>query len=55
MIFGWRPDVSLCVRVFPIFNVSNPDNFQPARDIDMKFGTTVKQSQPVNRDYFHDN
>ena len=34
----------------PFFNVSNPDNSQTARDIDMKFGTPVKQSQPFNRD-----
>ena len=26
-----------------------------AWDIDMKFGTPVKQSQPFDHDYFHDN
>ena len=55
MILSWRPDVCVCVRVCPIFNVSNPDNSWMAWDIDMKFGTPVKQSQPFNRDYFHDN
>ena len=44
----------VCVRVCPIFNVWNPDNSY-AWNIDMKFGTPVKQSQPFNRDYFHDN
>ena len=45
----------VCVRVYLIFNVSKPENSQTAWDIDMKFGTPVKQSQPFNRDYFHDN
>ena len=47
--------VCACVRMCPIFNVLNPDNSQTAGDINMKFGTPVKQSQPFNRDYFHDN
>ena len=45
----------VCVCVCPIFNVSNPDNSSTAWDIDMKFDTPVKQPQPFNRDYFHDN
>ena len=40
------------VRVFPIFNVSNLDNSWTAWDIDMEFGTSVKQSQPFNRTIF---
>ena len=66
VIFSWRPDVCACVRVCvcasvcmcPIFNVCNLDNSQDINtswDINMKFGTPVKQSQPFNRDYFHDN
>ena len=47
--------VCACVRVGAIFNVSNPDNSQKAWDIDIKFNTPVKQSQPFIRDYFHDN
>ena len=46
---------SVCVRVCPIFNILIPDNSWTSWDIDMKFGTPVKQSQPFNRDYFHDN
>ena len=57
MIFSWRPDVCVgaCVRVCPIFNFSNPDNSYTAWDIDMKFSTPVKQSQPFNCNYVHDN
>ena len=57
MIFSWRPDVCVRVRVCvcPIFNLLNPDNSQTAWDIDMKFGTPLKQSQSFNRDCFHDN
>ena len=47
--------VCACVSMCPIFNVWNPDNSETAWDIDMKFGTLVKQSQYFNRDYFHDN
>ena len=46
--------VCVCVRVCPISNPSNPDNSLTAWDMDLKFGTPVKQSQPSNRDYFHD-
>ena len=48
---GVRMYVCMC----PIFNVWNPDNSLTAWDINMKFGTPVKQSQPFNRDSFHDN
>ena len=54
-ILSWRPDVCVYVRVCSIFNVSNPNNSSTAWDINTKFGTPVKQSQPFNRDYFHDN
>ena len=47
--------VCACVFMCPIFNIWNPDNSCTAWDIDMKFGTLVKQSQHFNRDYFHDN
>ena len=53
--FSWCPDVCVCARVCPIFNVSKPDNSKTTWDIDIKFSTPVKQSQPFNRDYFHDN
>ena len=55
MIFSWRPDLFLCSRACPIFNISNPDNSWAARYIDTKFVTPVKQSQSFNCDYFHDN
>ena len=55
VIFSWYLDVCVYVRVCPIFNVSNPDNSKTAQDINMKVCTPVKQSQPFNRDYFHDN
>ena len=44
---GVRMYVCVCVCVYV-------SDFQ-AWDTNMKFGTPVKQSQPFNRDYFHDN
>ena len=52
---GFLAGVRMCVHVYLIFNVLNPDNSQTAWDIGIKFDTPVKQSQPFNRDYFHDN
>ena len=43
------------VRACPIFNVLNTNNSYTAWDINMKFGTPVKQSQPFDRGYFHEN
>ena len=47
MIFSWRPDVCACVRVYPIFNVSKPDNSWMAWDIDMKFGNQWNSLNPL--------
>ena len=39
--------VCVCVRVCPIFNVSNPNNSQTAWDINMKFGTQWSNYNPI--------
>ena len=66
-IFSWRPDVCecvsararvcvcVCVCACSTFKFSNHYTLQTAWDIELKFGTAVKQSRPFYRDDFHDN